>query len=90
MNYFLNYFVFILNIMNKYKKMRLLHIVHDVVEIGSHLGGAVGSGFSAVDDLGSTIADIKHHDYLGALEEGGKTLIEGAESISDASSGNWF
>jgi hypothetical protein len=70
--------------------MRLSHIVHDVVEIGSHLGGAVGSGFSAINDLGSTITDINHHDYLGALEEGGKTLMEGAETISDASSGNWF
>lgn len=70
--------------------MRLLHIVHDVVEIGSHLGGAVGSGCSAIDDLGSVVADIEHHNYLGALEEGGRTLIEGAETISDASSGNWF
>ncbi len=70
--------------------MGFLNIVHEVVEVGSHIGGAIGSGCSTINDLGYVVADIKHHDYLGAVEEGAQTLIRGAETIADVNSGNWF
>jgi hypothetical protein len=70
--------------------MHFLNIVHEAVEIGSHIGGAIGNGCNTINDLGYVVADIEHHNYLGAAVEGAETIIHGAETIADVSSGNWF
>lgn len=75
-----------------YKSLTLIHMnfLHEAVELGSHLGGAVGNGCAAINDLGYVVGDIRHHDYIGAGIEVAQTIFRGTEAIADVSSGDWF
>jgi len=61
-----------------------------IVEFGGVIGGAVGHGLEAVSDGYNTFEDVEHHQYLGAVENGAKTLWNGAEAVVDGIAGDWF
>ena len=44
------------------------HIVHEGLEVTSHLGGAVGEASTTILDAGNAIHDFQHHDIVGALK----------------------
>ena len=66
------------------------NILHEGLEVASHLGGAIGNASSTILDASSAINDIEHHDYLDAIVETGETIYHGAETYGDVTSGDWF
>jgi len=66
------------------------HVVHEGLEITSHLGGAVGNASSTILDAGSAIHDFQHHDYIGGVIESGETIYHGIETYGDVVSGDWL
>jgi hypothetical protein len=69
--------------------MKFGHVVHEGLEITSHLGGAVGNASSTILDAGSAIHDFQHHDYVGGVIETGETIYHGVETYVDGVSGDW-
>ncbi len=80
-------------------------IMHGAGDVGGVIGGAVGHGLEAVSDGSdlspaifssssfcsyNTFEDVEHHQYLGAVENGAKTLWNGAEAVVDGIAGDWF
>ena len=73
--------------------MKLGHIVHDihnVLEVTSHVGGAIGNASSTILDAGNAIGDFKHHDIVGGIIESGETIFHGVETYGDIISGDIF
>jgi hypothetical protein len=70
--------------------MKFGHIVHEGLEIASHVGGAVGNASSTILDAASSVNDFQHHDYVGGVIEAGETIYHGAETYGDIVSGDWF
>jgi hypothetical protein len=73
--------------------MKLGHIVHDihnVLEVTSHVGGAIGNASSTILDAGNAISDFKHHDIVGGIIESGETIYHGVETYGDIVSGDYF
>jgi hypothetical protein len=71
-------------------KMKFGHVVHEGLEITSHLGGAVGNASSTILDAGAAIHDFQHHDYVGGVIETGETIYHGVETYLDGASGDWL
>ena len=78
--------MFIMNI----KKMKLGHIVHDALEIGSHVGGAIGNASSTILDAGNAIQDFHNHNIVGGVIESGEAIYHGVETFGDIESGEIF
>ena len=70
--------------------MKFGHIVHEGLEITSHLGGAVGQASSTILDAGNAIGDFQHHDIVGGLIESGETIMHGVETYGDIVSGDYI
>jgi hypothetical protein len=66
------------------------HVVHEGLEITSHLGGAIGQASSTILDAGNAIHDFQHHDIVGGIIESGETILHGAETYGDIVSGDYF
>ena len=66
------------------------HVVHEGLEVTSHLGGAVGNASSTILDAGSAVSDFKNHDYVGGVIESGETIYHGFETYADIVSGDWL
>ncbi len=70
--------------------MKLGIIVHDALEIGSHVGGAIGNASSTLLDAGNAIEDFRNHNILGGVIETGEAIYHGVETVGDVESGNYF
>jgi hypothetical protein len=66
------------------------HIVHEGLEVTSHLGGAVGEASTTILDAGNAIHDFQHHDIVGGIVDSGETIFHGVETYGDIVSGNYF
>ena len=65
------------------------HVVHEGLEVTSHLGGAVGNGSSAILDAGNAIGDFHNHNIVGGIMESGEAIYHGAETYGDIVSGDY-
>lgn len=65
------------------------HVVHEGLEVTSHLGGAVGNGSSAILDAGNAISDFHNHNVVGGIIESGEAIYHGAETYGDIVSGDY-
>ena len=68
----------------------IVHDIHNVLEVTSHVGGAVGNASSTILDAGNAIGDFKHHDIVGGIIESGEAIYHGVETYGDFVSGDIF
>lgn len=66
------------------------HVVHEGLEITSHLGGAVGQASSTILDAGNAISDFRHHNIVDGLVESGEAIVHGVETYGDIVSGDFL
>jgi hypothetical protein len=73
--------------------MKLGHIVHDihnVLEVTSHVGGAIGNASSTILDTGNAVSDFKHHNVVGGIIQSGEAIYHGVKTYGDFVSGDIF
>lgn len=72
------------------KLRHTVHNIHDVLEVTSHVGGAIGNASSTILDAGNAIGDFKHHDVVGGIIESDEVIYHGVETYGDFVSGDYF
>ena len=70
--------------------MKFGHILHEGLEITSHIGGAVGDASSTILDAGNAVHDFTHHNIVGGIIESGETIYHGVKTYGDIVSGNYL
>ena len=64
------------------------HVVHDGLEVTSHLGGAVGNASSTILDVGHAVSDFHNHNIVGGIVDSGEAIYHGFETYGDVVSGD--
>ena len=81
---------------NQIMHFHLPHLTAPEVEHGLDIvgriagGGAISNGAEALSNGISTVEDIQHHQYGGAVVHGAETVYHGAEAVIDGFAGNWL
>ncbi len=66
------------------------HVVHEGLEITSHIGGAVGNASTTILDAGNAIHDFHNHNIIGGMFETGEAIFHGVETYGDVVSGDYL